>query len=80
MMVRGTHPTVSDYRRIYTGSSSYFFTVVMHRRQDMLCNDDIRFALRDAINSTRKTHPFEMAMSPLSVENHREQNLTTSQG
>ena len=49
---------MSDYRRVYTGGRCYFFTVVMHRRQAILCNDDIRLALREAIISTRKAYPF----------------------
>ena len=51
---------MSDYRRIYTDGSTYFFTVVMHRRQTILCHDDMRVALRDAIITTRKIHPFEI--------------------
>jgi len=42
------------------GGNTYFFTVVMHRRQTILCNDDIRSALRGAIVKTRKIHPFEI--------------------
>lgn len=59
-MVRGTHPTLSDYRRVYSGGNTYFFTLVMHRRQTILCNDDMRIALRDAIVTTRKIHPFKI--------------------
>ncbi|TXL18473.1 hypothetical protein BMR04_01285 [Methylococcaceae bacterium HT3] len=60
MMVCGAYPTMSDYRRLYTGGNIYFFTVVMHRRQKILCNDDLRPVLREAITTTRKTHPFDI--------------------
>jgi putative transposase len=51
---------MANYRRIYTGGNIYFFTLVMYRRQAILCHDDIRTALRSGIMETRKTHPFKV--------------------
>ena len=41
---------MSHYRRDYTPGATYFFTVVTYRRRSFLCDDDVRNALRDAIN------------------------------
>jgi len=51
---------MSHYRRANTGGGSYFFTVVSYRRQSILCNPDIRDALRAAIHITRSKHPFKI--------------------
>lgn len=45
------------YRRALTGTS-YFFTVVTHRRRPILCDDSIRIALRQAIEQVRSRLPF----------------------
>ena len=45
------------YRRSLTGST-YFFTVVTHRRRPILCDDAIRTALRYAIERVRIRLPF----------------------
>ena len=49
---------MSNYRRAKTKGGTYFFTVVLYRRQNILCHDDMRHALREAIEKTRETHPF----------------------
>jgi len=45
------------YRRSLTGST-YFFTVVAHRRRPILCDDAVRIALRQAIERVRVRLPF----------------------
>ncbi|MFM8333295.1 MAG: REP-associated tyrosine transposase [Candidatus Methylumidiphilus sp.] len=49
---------MSHYRRDYTPGATYFFTVVTYRRRAFLCDDDVRAALRDAIQLTRVHYPF----------------------
>lgn len=49
---------MSNYRRSKTKGGTYFFTVVTYRRQTFLCNENVRDALRNAIQNTRTTHPF----------------------
>jgi putative transposase len=46
------------YRRALTGTT-YFFTVVTHRRRPILCDDAIRIALRHAIEQVRSCLPFK---------------------
>jgi len=54
-----THnPTMSHYRRANTAGATYFFTVVTYRRRPFLCDEDIRDALKLAINKVREKHPF----------------------
>lgn len=45
------------YRRSLTGTT-YFFTVVTHRRRPILCDDSVRLALRHAIERVRLRLPF----------------------
>ncbi len=45
------------YRRLFTGST-YFFTVVTYQRRRILCEPDLRAALRQAIQTVRRTRPF----------------------
>jgi REP element-mobilizing transposase RayT len=47
-----------DYRRANTKGGTYFFTVVTFRRQKILCDKDVRAALRNAIQTTQEIHPF----------------------
>ena len=47
-----------DYRRAKEAGGTYFFTVVSYRRQNILCEEGIRHALRDAIQNVRETDPF----------------------
>jgi putative transposase len=49
---------MSRYRRATTPNAQYFFTVVTHRRRQILCDKPIRRALRNAIESVRATRPF----------------------
>ncbi len=49
-----------NYRRAKTQGGTYFFTVVTHQRQPILCNKDFRHALRQAIETTRITQPFDI--------------------
>ena len=45
---------MSYYRRAQQTGGTYFFTVVTHRRQTFLCDDDVRAALRNAIEHVRE--------------------------
>ncbi len=47
-----------DYRRAKTKGGTYFFTVVTCRRQKILCDKNVRNALRAGIRKTQTTHPF----------------------
>jgi len=47
-----------NYQRAMTKGGTYFFTVVTFQRQKILCELDIRTALRDGIRATQKIHPF----------------------
>ena len=49
---------MSRYRRANRAGSSYFFTVVAYRRQQILCEGTFRNALRNAIEAVRATRPF----------------------
>jgi len=51
---------MSEYRRSNIKGGTYFFTVVTHRRQNVLLDDDVRVALRVAIKNTRITFPFQI--------------------
>lgn len=51
---------MSRYRRATASNASYFFTVVTHRRQAILCDEPIRHALRSAIESVRSKRPFSI--------------------
>jgi len=51
---------MSNYRRVYIPGEMYFFTVVTFRRQRFLIDDDVRAALREGIQFTRQTRPFEI--------------------
>ncbi|MDA8138695.1 MAG: transposase [Desulfobacteraceae bacterium] len=51
---------MSNYRRAKIKGGTYFFTVVTHQRQPLLCHDFIRSALREAIEETRKIIPFKI--------------------
>lgn len=51
---------MSYYRRANTAGASYFFTVVAYRRQNILCDEPIRRALREAITEVRTRRPFSV--------------------
>jgi len=48
---------MSRFRRANTGTT-FFFTVISYRRRPILCDVLIRTALRDAIQTVRKSRPF----------------------
>ena len=48
------------YQRANTTGATYFFTLVTYRRQTILCDTQVREALREAIVSVRKKRPFEI--------------------
>lgn len=48
---------MSNYRRAREGNT-YFFTLVTFQRQPILCLDESRQLLREAIAMVRETHPF----------------------
>jgi putative transposase len=48
---------MSRYRRA-AGGTTYFFTVVTHRRRPILCIDPVMLALREAIARVRVARPF----------------------
>lgn len=47
-----------NYRRSHAAGATYFFTVVTHQRRRFLCDDDVRRALRDAVEMVRVVQPF----------------------
>ena len=47
-----------DYRRSSTPGATYFFTLVTYRRHKILCNDEIRVALRHAIRTAQTRWSF----------------------
>lgn len=51
---------MSRYRRTHNKGTSYFFTVVTYRRQQILCDLQIRTALRQAIKTVREKYPFKI--------------------
>lgn len=51
---------MSNYRRSHVAGATYFFTVVTHQRRAFLCDDDVRHALRSAIDAVRVSQPFHI--------------------
>ncbi len=49
---------MSNYRRANAKGGTYFFTVVTYRRQEFLCNENVRTALGDGIRNVQLKHPF----------------------
>ena len=49
-----------QYRRADVPGGSYFFTVVMERRQRVLTDEPVRVALREAIQKVRADRPFRI--------------------
>ncbi len=49
---------MSNYRRANTKGGTYFFTVVTYRRQEFLCNENVRTALHDGIRDGQTKYPF----------------------
>jgi len=50
---------MSNYRRAKSGST-YFFTVVTYKRLPILCEDESRTTLEEAIRDVMKERPFEV--------------------
>jgi len=57
-VIRTERKKMPEYRRAYIAGGTYFFTVVTYRRQQFLCDNDGRTALRDGINKARERYPF----------------------
>lgn len=51
---------MSNYRRANTKGGTYFFTVVTYRRQNILCNETVRIALRNGLREVQQKHPFHI--------------------
>ncbi|MDB5802611.1 MAG: transposase [Rhodocyclales bacterium] len=51
---------MSNYRRSNVTGATFFFTVVMHRRQRILTDEAMRHALRDAVQRVRDRYPFSV--------------------
>jgi putative transposase len=51
---------MSDYRRAYSPGGTFFFTVVTHDRQPILCKTDARNHLRAVMRECQQTWPFEI--------------------
>ncbi len=49
-----------NYRRWYVPGGTYFFTLVTHYRQPILCTDLGRRCLREAVHKVRAAWPFTM--------------------
>ena len=47
-----------NYKRANTKGGTYFFTVVTYRRQKILCNENVRDALRTGIRTVQSRNPF----------------------
>jgi putative transposase len=51
---------MSQYRRARVPGGTIFFTVVTYKRQTFLCDEDVRLALRDAVDKVRDRYPFNI--------------------
>lgn len=51
---------MSNYHRARVPGGSYFFTLVAHDRLPVLTSDNVRVALRAAVQSVREEHPFHV--------------------
>ena len=51
---------MGNYRREYDRGRVYFLTQVTYARQDWLCGELARSALRQAINQVRRKYPFQI--------------------
>jgi putative transposase len=49
-----------NYRRAVVNGGTFFFTVVAYKRSPILCNGDIRQALREGIRVVRDERPFDI--------------------
>ena len=51
---------MSRYRRSNAAGATFFFTLVTHRRQSILCDEPVRRALREAVSRERARRPFNI--------------------
>jgi putative transposase len=51
---------MSNYRRTRVPGGNYFFTLVAHDRRPVLVNENVRVALRAAVQAVRDEHPFSV--------------------
>lgn len=49
---------MSRYRRADIPGATYFFTLVTYRRRQILCDDPVRAALRNAVKIVQSRYPF----------------------
>lgn len=56
---------MSRYRRAHDPGGTFFLTLVTHQRRSFLDGDRARLCLRDAIDKTRATRPFDLLQSVL---------------
>jgi putative transposase len=49
-----------NYRRPWVTGGTYFFTVITHKRRQVLTTEAVRVALRRAVNQARTTLPFKI--------------------
>lgn len=51
---------MSNYRRARIPGGSYFFTLVSNDRRSVLTGENVRMALRTAVQAVREEHPFSV--------------------
>ncbi|MGV3739722.1 MAG: REP-associated tyrosine transposase [Gammaproteobacteria bacterium] len=51
---------MSNYRRLFISGGIYFFTVVTHKRQHILCDKPILDRLKASFRYVKNKHPFKM--------------------
>jgi len=51
---------MSRFHRADIPGDTYFFSVVSYRRRQLLCDDLLRTALRDAVRPLQYRHPFTL--------------------
>src|SRR3990167_176199 len=51
---------MSEYHRLFVKGGTYFFTVVTHDRQPLLCNEAALMRLKAAFRYVRDKHPYRM--------------------
>lgn len=56
---------MSDYRRWYTPGGTFFFTVVTYARRPILCTENGRGFLKQAIQTVRDRRPFTLVANVL---------------
>ncbi len=51
---------MSNYRRTFIKGGVYFFTVVTHQRQPLLCSPDALHRLKKSFHHVKTNHPFKI--------------------